>query len=157
MTKLTRRTLASGMVLAIAAIAAAPALAQSRTGGSPNAMHAGIGLKGYDPVAYFTDGKAAKGDPNINAFDGTLTWHFTSAGHKAMFVANPGHYQPQFGGFCSWGVANGKLFDVDPENGWTIVNGKLYVNFNSEINGLFAEDPAGFIAKADTNWPELNK
>lgn len=157
MSHLTRRTVAAALFTTLAVAIAAPAMAQSRTGGSPNSMYAGIGLKGYDPVSYFEDGKAAKGDPAINAFDGTLTWHFTSEAHKAAFEADPAHFQPQNGGYCTWGVAKGKLFDVDPEAGWTIVNDKLYVNFNADINAAFAADAATFIAQADANWPTLNQ
>jgi YHS domain-containing protein len=157
MSHVTRRAVAGALFTALALATAVPALAQSRTGGSPNSMYAGIGLKGYDPVSYFMDGKAAKGNPEINAFDGQLTWHFASEEHKAAFEANPERFQPQFGGYCAWGVANGKLFDVDPENGWTIVDDKLYVNFNADINGLFAAEPATFITKAEANWPTLNQ
>jgi YHS domain-containing protein len=157
MSNITRRALAGVVFAALAVTAAVPALAQSRTGGTPNSMYAGIGLKGYDPVSYFTDDKAAVGNPEINAFDGQLTWHFTSEEHKAAFEADPKRYQPQFGGYCSWGVANGKLFEVDPENGWTVVDDKLYVNFNADINALFAADTAAFIAKAEANWPTLNQ
>jgi hypothetical protein len=74
-----------------------------------------------------------------------------------MFAADPERYAPQYGGFCSWGVSVGKLFDVDPANGWKIVDGKLYLNFNAEINDTFAKDPKGFIAKANRNWPGLNR
>jgi len=52
-------------------------------------------------------------------------------------------------------VANGKLFDVDPANGWKIVDGKLYLNFNADIQKVFEKDPKGFINKAAANWPRL--
>ena len=74
-----------------------------------------------------------------------------------MFEANPGKYAPQYGGFCSWGAANGKLFDVDPVNGWTIVDGKLYLNFNADINKTFAKESATLIPKANKNWEVLDR
>lgn len=158
MALLTRRALFGALMIAASVAAAAPVLAQSRTGGAPNSMYAGIGLKGYDPVAYFTDGKAVQGSSDITASANTLTWHFASEEHRAAFEADPEHFMPQYGGFCTWGVgAKNALFDVDPENGWTIVGDKLYVNFNADINATFAADPQTYIAKAETNWPGLNQ
>jgi len=86
-----------------------------------------------------------------------VKWQFVSSEHRDLFAANPQKYAPQYGGFCSWGVANGKLFEVDPVNGWTIVDGKLYMNFNAELNSTFAKDARGFIVKANSNWAGLNK
>jgi len=142
--------------LAVSALASG-ASAQSRTGGSPNSMHAGIGLKGYDPVAYFVGGKAVPGSESITAAMNGLTWRFASAEHRTAFQKEPGKYIPQYGGFCAWGVAQGKLFDVDPVNGWTIVDDKLYVNFNGDILKLFKNDQAALIGKAEQNWPKLNQ
>lgn len=153
----SRRALFGALATVAALTVAAPVLAQSRTGGAPNSMYAGMGLKGYDPVSYFTDGKSAKGDAAISTKANGLTWNFTSEEHQAAFEANPEKYMPQYGGFCTWGVANGALFDVDPENGWTVVDDKLYVNFNADINATFAADPASFIAKAESHWPTLNQ
>ena len=86
-----------------------------------------------------------------------MKWQFASREHRDLFTADPAKYAPQYGGFCSWGVANGKLFDVDPVNGWKIVDGKLYLNFNADINATFVRDTSGFIAKAERNWPALNR
>ena len=134
-----------------------PALAVKYTGGEYNTLHAGIGAKGYDVVAYFSDGKPVLGSDKFVASYGGVAWHFASAEHRDRFKADPEKYAPQYGGFCSWGVAQGKLFDVDPVNGWTIASGKLYLNFNSDINRTFARDAAGFVDKAERNWPGLNK
>ena len=60
-------------------------------------------------------------------------------------------------GNCADSVFQGKLLDADPVNGWTIQDGKLYLNFNAELNGVFRGDPKGFIAKADKNWPKLDR
>ena len=86
-----------------------------------------------------------------------VTWQFASAEHRDAFKADPAKYAPQYGGFCSWGVAQGKLFDVDPVAGWTVSNGKLYLNFNGEINTTFARDAESSLVKAEKNWPGLNK
>lgn len=127
------------------------------TGGEYNTLFAGLGAKGYDVVAYFADGKPIPGSDQYTREHGGVIWKFASREHKDLFVQNPQKYAPQFGGFCTWGVANGKLFDVDPVNGWKIVDGRLYMNFNADINATFAEDPEGFIVRANSNWGGLNK
>ncbi len=134
-----------------------PAQAVRQTGGEYNTMYAGLGAKGYDVVSYFTTGTPTKGTDRYVADFGGVSWMFSSAENLALFKASPEKYTPQFGGFCSWGVAAGKLFDVDPVNGWKIVDGKLYMNFNADINATFSKDPASFINKANRNWPTLNK
>ncbi|MBI3899294.1 MAG: YHS domain-containing protein [Gammaproteobacteria bacterium] len=119
-------------------------------------MYAGLGAKGYDVVSYFNKGKPAVGSAEHESVYGGVTWRFVSEKNKEAFAANPEKYAPQYGGFCSWGVANGKLFDVDPVNGWSIVDGKLYLNFNGDLNKTFAGESTKFISQAEKNWPALN-
>jgi YHS domain-containing protein len=145
-------------LLAIAAaFISTPAFAVKTTGGEYNSMYAGLGAKGYDVVSYFTQGKPVQGSDRYEAVHGGVTWRFASQKNRDQFAANPEKYAPQFGGFCSWGVAQGKLFDVDPANGWTIHDGKLYLNFNADINKTFRGDTNALAAKAEKNWPELNR
>ena len=127
------------------------------TDGEFNTLHAGLGAKGYDVVAYFTHGQPTPGSDSYTAEYGGVKWQFASRENRDLFKADPARYAPQYGGFCSWGVAQGKLFDVDPANGWKVVEGKLYLNFNADINGTFARDAHGFIAKAERHWPALNR
>jgi hypothetical protein len=127
-------------------------------GGSFNGTHAGIGIKGYDPVAYFTSGRAVGGSESHAVEHGGVSWRFASAENRDAFLADPARYTPQYGGFCAWGVAEkGRLFDVDPQNGWTIHEGRLYLNFNADLNAVFRTDPAGFTARAAGKWPALNR
>lgn len=145
------------VVAALAAGFAPEAGAVKNTGREYNTLFAGLGAKGYDVVSYFTDGKAVMGS-EAHSFDYRgVTWRFASAEHRDLFAKNPAKYAPQYGGFCAWGVSIGKLFDVDPVNGWTIHDGKLYLNFNADVNGTFRGDPAGFVAKAEKNWPKLDR
>ena len=149
------KTLLLGLTLGLAATAAH---AQLHAGGEYNSTYANIGIKGYDPVAYFKVGKSVKGSERYTIDHGGVTWHFSSAENRDAFKANPAAYAPQYGGFCSWGVAEkGRLFDVDPENGWTIHEGKLYLNFNADINRTFQRRPASYIQAAERKWPELNR
>jgi len=127
------------------------------TGREYNTLHAGLGAKGYDVVAYFTDAKPTPGSERISAEHGGVKWQFATRENRDRFVANPARYAPQYGGFCAWGVANAKLFDVDPVGGWQVVDDKLYLNFNADINATFAGDTRGFIAKAERHWPVLDQ
>jgi YHS domain-containing protein len=128
---------------------------QIRAAGAFNSLYAGLGAKGHDIVSYFVDGKPVPGKDAFVAEYAGLKWQFASAEHRDLFKAEPEKYLPQYGGFCAWGVANGKLFDVDPLNGWRVVDGKLYLNFNGDIQKMFDADTAGFISRADANWPAL--
>nr|WP_316656114.1 YHS domain-containing (seleno)protein [uncultured Gellertiella sp.] len=149
--------LAGAVLSGALGLTVAPASAQSRTGGIVNQMIAGMGLKGYDPVNYFTDGKPAKGADKITYDWHGATWHFVSEEHRAAFIKNPKHFAPQYGGFCAWGVAHGKLFDVDPEHGWALANDKLYVNLNADILTAWTKEQKKFIADGNRNWPKLNR
>ncbi len=114
----------------------------------------GIALDGYDPVAFFTDGKPMHGDLNISATHKGATYFFTSKDHKGKFESDPEAYVPQYGGYCAFGVAAGALFPVDI-NTWQIKNGKLYLNLNPAILEQFNKKFDKQVAKADKNWPEL--
>jgi len=115
----------------------------------------GVALRGTDSVAYFTEGRPVAGSA-AHALDWNgATWHFASAENRAAFAAEPERYAPQYGGFCAWAVAErGKLYSTRPEN-WAIVGGKLYLNFNDDIEARWQADIPGFIAKGDARWPEI--
>ena len=153
------RRLLGAAIAAVAVVTFAPtsAFATKTASGEYNSLYAGLGAKGYDVVSYFSDKKPVKGSDKFTVPYGGVTWQFASAEHRDTFKAHPEQYAPQYGGYCSWGVSQGKLFDVDPESGWTVSNGKLYLNFNGDINATFARDVDGFVKKANMNWPDLNK
>jgi YHS domain-containing protein len=116
--------------------------------------HSTPGLSGYDPVAYFTDGKPVRGSGyQVTVFKG-ITYAFASEEHKKMFEANPEKYVPVYGGFCAYGVAVGKKFVADPEV-WKIVDGKLYLNLDRDIQRTWNKDVPGYIKKADNNWMKI--
>lgn len=150
------RVAALSLSIAFAGLAT-PTYAVKQTGGEYNTMYAGLGAKGYDVVSYFTSGKPVEGSDRYTVEYGGVKWQFSSAENRDVFKTDPAKYAPQYGGFCAWGVSVGKLFDVDPVNGWRIVDGKLYLNFNADIASTFSKDSPGFISKANRNWPGLNK
>ncbi len=81
-------------------------------------------------------------------------WRFVSAEHRTMFEAHPEKYAPKFGGYCSYGVATGKLLDIDPE-AWKIEDGKLYLFHAKKIREIWLGDPTVFLEEAAANWRKL--
>jgi YHS domain-containing protein len=116
----------------------------------------GIGLDGYDPVAFFSEKRPMHGDPAISTIYKGAKYFFASKEHKVRFEEDPEKYVPQFGGYCAFGVALGALFPVDIST-WQIRNGRLYLNLNPTILELFNKDFEGQVAKAEKNWPSLVK
>ncbi len=114
------------------------------------------GLSGYDPVAYFTEGKAVRGSGFHVAVHLGVTYAFASKVHKAAFQENPERYLPTYGGYCAYGVALGKKFVADPEV-WKVVGGKLYLNLDRDIQEKWNMDIPGYIAKAEKNWAQIKE
>jgi hypothetical protein len=117
---------------------------------------AGLALKGYDPVAYFTDRKPLSGDSSLTAQWHGVTWRFVSAAHRDSFLTAPERYAPQYGGYCAFAIAHDWIADIDPGQ-WAVVGGKLYLN-----NGFFSQiawnfDRPGNIRVGDRNWPLVPK
>ena len=129
-----------------------PACAAKHINVSPQ----GIAINGYDPVAYFTQSKALKGDPKYQTEWMGVKWYFAGAGDLEFFKSNPEKYAPQYGGNCAWAVSQGSLAHGNPIV-WKIVDGKLYLNFNKPVQASWEKDAAGLIKKADANWPGLDK
>ena len=117
----------------------------------------GVAIQGADPVAYFTESTYVPGSAEyIHDWNG-VTWQFASAENRDEFASDPEQYAPQYGGFCAWAVAaKNALVAVDP-NAWSVVDGKLYLNANQNVQDNWQEDPAGFIAQANENWPALSQ
>jgi len=135
---------------------ATPVHAADEINVAKGATHAGTGLavRGYDVVAYFTTGEPVLGLEKFAVSHKGGTYRFASQANLDAFKADPAKYEPAFGGFCAYGVALGKKFDGDP-NFWKIVNGKLYLNLDGDIQAEWAKDTAGNITKADGNWGRI--
>jgi YHS domain-containing protein len=117
-----------------------------------------LAIQGYDPVAYFTDGKPVRGTADFEYQWDEHTYRFTSAQHRELFKADPVHYAPQFGNYCAMALALGKIVKADPEN-WLISDDKLYVFGSPAPKGpeLFQKDLAGNITRANQNRSILPK
>jgi hypothetical protein len=121
-----------------------------------NSNWRGIAIHGYDAVAYFTDGKAVEGASDFTFAWQGATWRFASAEHQKAFAADPVKYAPQYGGFCAYAVAKNTTADIDPE-AFTMVDGKLYLNYDQDIQTTWRKDTKGYIQKADAFWPQMVK
>lgn len=115
-----------------------------------------LAVSGYDTVAYFTEGKPVKGDSDYSFEYKDATWQFSSKAHLALFKANPEKYAPQYGGYCAWAAADGRTASGDPKQ-WTIIDEKLYLNYNAAVKEEWLLDTERFIIEADSKWPALLK
>jgi YHS domain-containing protein len=121
-----------------------------------NKSGSGVALKGYDPVAYFTESKPVNGSQQFEYEWMGAKWWFASATDRDRFASKPEQYAPQFGGYCAWAVSNNYTADGDPE-AWKIVDGKLYVNYNKSVQNKWEQDLNKRIDDAVRNWPSLHR
>jgi YHS domain-containing protein len=112
----------------------------------------GRAIRGYDPVAYFTEGRPVAGNSDIELDWNGATWRFASEANRATFLADPAAYAPQYGGWCAWAMAQGKTAAVDPE-AWDIIDGKLYLNYSLDVQSRWRKDIPGLVSKADALYP----
>jgi YHS domain-containing protein len=115
-----------------------------------------LALSGYDAVAYFKDGKPVPGKSEFSYQWMDATWRFSSAGNREAFKAEPEKYAPQYGGYCAFGTSQGHLVPGDPQ-AWKVVDDKLYLNYNKDVQKFWLQDVPGNIQKADENYPKLHK
>jgi YHS domain-containing protein len=140
------------LALAVSIPPGGPALARSPE------IYTGIlsstAVGGYDPVAYFTEGRPVEGKREFAFSWKGVTWRFASEKNRDAFKAKPEAYAPQYGGYCAWAVSQGYTAKGDPKY-WKIVGGKLYLNYNAKVQKDWEKDISGHVAKADRNWPKV--
>jgi hypothetical protein len=125
---------------------------------SYNLSSSSLALNGYDPVAYFIQNKAIKGNKAIAVVYDGVTYYFSSSQSKELFNSKPAAYEPQYGGWCAYAMGStGEKVEVDPST-FKIVNGKLYLFYNKFFNNTLKswnKEEASLKAKADVNWNKL--
>ncbi|HJQ97170.1 MAG TPA: YHS domain-containing (seleno)protein [Candidatus Polarisedimenticolaceae bacterium] len=144
-----RHLLAAALVLASAAVAVA--------GNEPTLVNVdrdGVILDGYDPVAFFTDGKPVLGIAGIQSTYHGAIYRFASSAHKALFDQDPMKYEPQFGAFCAYAVSVGRTAPIDVKT-FSIINDRLVVQHNARAVGLWNKDPQANLKLADKYWPAV--
>jgi hypothetical protein len=114
----------------------------------------GIAINGIDPVAYFTDSAAVAGSDEYELMWQGATWRFATAANLAAFEADPYAYAPQYGGYCAYAMADsGELVSTTPE-AWSIMDGKLYLNYSLRFRRKWERNAAEYITAGDANWPQ---
>lgn len=119
-----------------------------------NLDKAGLAIQGYDPVAFFTDGKPVKGKSEFPARHNGALYYLASKEHRDVFKADPAKYEPVFGGYCAYGVSRNKLLEIDVD-AFQIVDGKVLLQYSKGVRDDFNKDTKGNLSKANANWPAL--
>lgn len=114
----------------------------------------GPAIGGYDPVAYFADGKPARGSAEFTADWNGATWRFVSQEHRDLFQQMPEKYAPQYGGYCAYAAAHDSVATGDGAR-WKIVDDKLYLNNNWVAHKLWLNDVPGNLGNSEKNWPDV--
>jgi YHS domain-containing protein len=146
----TMQSLRRSVLVFLAALLPAWALAA----GPVNLDARGVAIHGHDPVAYFVDGRPVAGRSEHRATVGAATYWFASEANLQSFKADPSKYEPQYGGYCAYGVAQGYKPDIDP-TAFRIVDGKLYLNLSPAVQKRWVEDIPGYISRGNQNWTSL--
>lgn len=119
-------------------------------------IFSGIAVEGYDVTSYFLDGRPVPGSRDFSYTWRGALWLFSTAAHRDLFAQDPEKFAPAYGGFCAYAVGNGYTAGIDPQ-AWSIVNGKLYLNYSPEVKQKWEQRRAFFIEQADRNWPGLSR
>lgn len=114
----------------------------------------GVAISGYDPVAYFTENKAVEGKADLAVTYKDARFLFSSQENRRAFEADPARYAPQYGGFCAYGMSRGYKAPIDPA-AFTIVDDKLYLNYDQSVLQTWRKDITSYVDKADHNWPTV--
>nr|WP_246252544.1 YHS domain-containing (seleno)protein [Mesorhizobium camelthorni] len=132
-------------------------LSQAQEVGVVNTGYFGdVAIRGYDPVAYFTENKAVEGTERFSHHWLGATWHFASAKNRDLFVRDPLKYTPQYGGYCADGVSLGTITtNIDPK-AWRIIDGKLYLNYDPGAADGFGKNPTK-VVDSQKYWPEVKQ
>jgi YHS domain-containing protein len=119
-------------------------------------LKSNVAIQGYDPVAYFEINKSTEGNKEIKSKYNGAIYYFSSESNKALFLKNPSQYEPQFGGFCAYGMSEGYEAPIQPD-AFTIVENKLYLNYNLKVKETWLKERDVRIEKAIVNWNKNQK
>ena len=144
--------LRSTIALCLIVIGTVAAAARAASQPAVNVSRGQLALRGYDAVAYFTDGRPIQGAASFEYRWNSAVWRFATGANRDAFAKDPARYSPEFGGYCAYAVSRGYTADGDP-NAWRIVDGQLYLNYSKRVQKLWEEDIPGNIAKGRRHWP----
>ena len=138
------------VLLALSFIACNASTKQNQEVFQPN----GKAIRGFDPVAFHTDKKPVVGNEAYSYKWKDAEWLFATQANLDSFKRAPEKYAPQYGGYCAFGTAEGHKAPTETDT-WTVIDGKLYFNYNQEVKSMWSKDTKGYIEKADKNWPQI--
>lgn len=118
--------------------------------------HTGLAIDGYDPVAFYTDGKPVVGAADIELSYGGAVWRFANVGNRAAFAARPDVYMPKFGGYDPVGIGHGVAVAGNPSI-WAITDGQLFLFYDRDRLEAFVADPERYISAAERKWPDVRR
>ena len=118
--------------------------------------YSGLAIEGFDPVAYFTDSDALRGEPEYEVSEGGAVWRFRNESNRASFVAHPEIYGPQFGGYDPTALGRGVTYAGNPRF-WVVSGQRLYLFGLEENRDAFAADPARYLRDAQARWPAVRE
>jgi YHS domain-containing protein len=150
------RTAALLATFIVLATTIASATARPEKSVVPIYSKSGMAIQGFDPVAYFAEGRAVEGREEHTFEWQGATWRFASAENRQRFVDAPADYAPQYGGYCSYAVSEGYTAKSDPQ-AFAVIDGKLYLNYDHSIQKRWQRNAAERIERADQNWPQLHE
>jgi YHS domain-containing protein len=147
-------------IMIVMCFVATASIAQSSLRTKHFNLEKGVAIQGYDPVSYFTQSKAQKGNAQFQYNYEGAVYRFVSQANLDLFKQSPQKYEPQYGGWCAYAMgASGEKVEVDPET-FKIVNGKLYLFYHSWVNNTLLkwnEDENHLLPTADKNWKSISK
>jgi len=150
----------TNLAVIILCLTATFAFGQSEVRAKQFNLEDGVALQGYDPVAYFAQHKAVKGKLEFSQSKDGVTYYFSSAANKQLFLKNAESYEPQYGGWCAYAMGtSGEKVEIDPET-FKLLDGKLYLFYNSLFNNTlpkWEKAEVNLKAKADMNWKTIFK
>jgi hypothetical protein len=114
----------------------------------------GLAISGFDPVAYFTDGKPEIGHPDLELRVNGIVWRFVNEGDRAAFKDNPQVYTPRFGGYDPVALARGTSVPGHPLF-WAVTGERLYLFYSEGARAAFLADPGRYIEAATRKWPAI--
>lgn len=119
-----------------------------------NTTHSAPAAQGYDVVSYQVEKRPVRGNGHFTATHEGATYLFSSQQNLDTFNSNPDRFVPAYGGYCAYGVSVGKKFVGDPEV-WRVVDNRLYLNLDANVQDAWFEDVPGRIKAADAKWEEI--
>jgi YHS domain-containing protein len=146
-----------GVVALASLLSLLPAVTAPRAATSERIVvdrHTGLAMGGYDPVAFYTDGKPVPGDADLELTYGGAVWRFCNIGNREAFAARPEVYMPRFGGYDPVGVARGIAVAGNP-NTWLISGNRLFLFYDRDRLETFRADPGRINSAAERKWPDV--